>query len=124
MASLEQFKAQQYINIETFRKNGAGVKTPVWFTQEGEVLYIWTESGTGKAKRIRNNGQVNLAPSKGDGKVIGEWVAGQATLDDSPAALEHIKGLMGKKYGFMFQVFGLLGRLRKSQYVSIKVLVR
>ncbi len=123
MAELAQFKGQQYLNIETFRKNGTGVKTPVWFAQDGDVLFIWTEISSGKAKRIRSTARVNIAPSKGDGTVTGEWVAAQATTDASPAALEHIKGLMSRKYGFMFTVFGWMGRLRKSQYVTIKLLL-
>lgn len=31
-----------YINLETFRKNGVGVKTPVWQTSEAGTIYVWT----------------------------------------------------------------------------------
>lgn len=48
----EQFNNQNHITIETFRKSGAGVKTPVWFTTENDVIYIWTEASSGKAKRV------------------------------------------------------------------------
>ncbi|HAE59309.1 MAG TPA: PPOX class F420-dependent oxidoreductase, partial [Anaerolineae bacterium] len=51
--SFPTFQNQQYLSIETFRKNGQGVKTPVWFVQDGEVLYIWTQTDSGKAKRVR-----------------------------------------------------------------------
>jgi PPOX class probable F420-dependent enzyme len=121
MADLNQFKQQQYLNIETFRKNGAGVKTPVWFAQDGDSLFIWTESSSGKAKRIRNNGQVNIAPSKNDGTVTGEWAAAQASVDGSDGAKNHTKALMERKYGLAYKMFDLLGRLRKSTPVSIKV---
>jgi hypothetical protein len=56
------FEKQKYLNIETFRKNGEGVRTPVWFVQDGEVLYARTIANSGKVKRIRNNGQVKIAP--------------------------------------------------------------
>lgn len=32
--SIEQFNSHQYLNLETFRKDGWGVKTPVWFVRE------------------------------------------------------------------------------------------
>lgn len=42
MTLLQQFENQQFLNLETFRKNGIGVKTPVWFVQDGETLYVRT----------------------------------------------------------------------------------
>jgi PPOX class probable F420-dependent enzyme len=121
MPDLKQFEKQQYLSIETFRKNGAGVKTPVWFVQDGEKLYIWTEATSGKAKRIRNSGKVNIVPSKSDGAPVGEWMPARASVDDSDAALAHLKSLMGRKYGLMFSLFGIFGKLRRSQYTAIRV---
>lgn len=70
----EQFENQSYLNIETFRKSGAGVKTPVWFVEEGDTFYIWTEASSGKAKRIRQDEKVRIVPSTVSGKPRGEWV--------------------------------------------------
>ncbi len=121
---LEQFQKQSYLNIETFRKSGQGVKTPVWFTQDEDSFYVWTQTDSGKAKRIRNNGTVNIAPSTGDGKPLSEWILARAQADDSPAAVQHVKKLMSKKYGIMFHIFGLLGRLRVrsgARYTAIRI---
>ena len=63
MTDVKQFRDQEFLSIETFRKNGIGVKTTVWFVQEGDMLYVWTIGDSGKAKRIRNNARVNIAPS-------------------------------------------------------------
>src|SRR5512144_470956 len=71
---LRQFADQEFLSFETFRKNGIGVKTPVWFAQEGDTLYIWTVGDSGKIKRIRNNPRVNIAPCKRFGKLTGEWM--------------------------------------------------
>lgn len=119
--SFPTFQNQQYLSIETFRKNGQGVKTPVWFVQEGEVLYVWTQTDSGKAKRVRNVSQVNIAPSRGDGAPLGDWVPASASRDDSPEAVEHVRKLMIKKYGLAFHLFATLGKLRKAQYTSIKL---
>lgn len=121
MSTFSQFEGQQYLNIETFRKNGQGVKTPVWFVAEGNALYVWTQASSGKAKRIRRDGAVKVAPSRGDGAVLGEWIAARAVVDTSPAALAQLKTLMGKKYGLMFTLFGLVGKLRKTEYTAIKI---
>ena len=125
MVDVEQFKDQEFLSIETFRKNGIGVKTAVWFAQEGDMLYVWTVGDSGKAKRIRNNARVNIAPCKRFGEVTGEWMAVQASVDDSAAAVRHVESLLVRKLGFVFVVFGLMDRLRDrltgKHRVSIKV---
>ena len=73
MTTFDQLTQQQYINLETFRKSGVGVKTPVWFVQEGETLFVRTVANSGKVKRIRNNTHVNIAPCKADGALLGVW---------------------------------------------------
>lgn len=117
--SLKQFDKQQYMNIETFRKNGQGVKTPVWFAQDGETLLIWTASDSGKAKRIRRDGHVRITPSTGSGESTGEWISAKAIVDESAA--NYVAEQFKKKYGFMFNVFSMLGKARGTKYTAIKV---
>jgi hypothetical protein len=45
---VKQFEQQNYLNLETFKRSGQGVKTPVWFIQEGCTLYIRTGAESGK----------------------------------------------------------------------------
>ena len=112
---LKQFENQKYLNIETFRKNGQGVKTPVWFAQDGETLRVWTFAGAGKVKRIRRDGSVRVAPSDMSGAPLGEWVKAHASADDSTEAIQYVENLMRKKYGVMFNLFWGLGKLRGSK---------
>ena len=124
--TLKQFEKQNYLNIETFRKSGQAVKTPVWCVEDEDALYVWTQTGSGKAKRIRNNGTVNIAPSTGSGEPVGEWLPARAQADESPTAIQRVEKLMKKKYGIMFNVFGFLGRLRMrggAKYTAIKIQV-
>lgn len=118
---IEEFENQKFISLETFRKNGVGVKTPVWFTTEDDMLYVWTEASSGKAKRIRRDGKVIIAPSTASGKPVGNWMDAQATADASPEALAHINKLMKEKYGLAFAGFRLMGKLRKATYTEIKI---
>jgi len=46
--NLSQFEGKPFLNLETFRKNGQGVRTPVWFTQDGGMFYVRTVAGSGK----------------------------------------------------------------------------
>ncbi len=62
---------QNYISLKTFRKNGVGVATPVWFGDERGKLYVMTRSDMGKTKRIRNNPKVTVAPCTIRGRVTG-----------------------------------------------------
>ncbi|HLM78904.1 MAG TPA: hypothetical protein VK361_11005 [Rubrobacteraceae bacterium] len=39
--------------METYRRNGEGGRTPLWFVAEDGVLYTETLSKTGKVKRLR-----------------------------------------------------------------------
>jgi len=119
--SFSTFENQQYLNLETFRKNGQGVKTPVWFAQEGTALYVWTQANSGKAKRARNNPQVNIAPCKADGSLLGEWIAAQVQRDDAAEAIEFVSRLMVKKYGLAYQGFRLMGALQKTTYTTLKI---
>lgn len=71
---------QKYISLTTFRKTGVGVPTPVWFGEENGKLYVMTRSDLGKAKRIRNNPQVRIAPCTIRGKVTGTEFPGRARI--------------------------------------------
>ena len=48
MTNFDQLNRQQYLNIETFRKSGVGVKTPVWFVQDGDTIFVRTGADSGK----------------------------------------------------------------------------
>ncbi len=86
--SFAQFAGQKYLNLETFKKNGTGVKTPVWFAADPSAsldsndakLYVYTIGVSGKVKRIRNNPRVKIAPCDMRGNVLGEWVEARAEI--------------------------------------------
>jgi hypothetical protein len=60
MATLEQLGSEKYLLLTTYRKDGRGVPTPLWVVPDGAGLMVWTPAGTGKVKRIRNNGRVTV----------------------------------------------------------------
>jgi len=122
MTTLDFFHHQQYLNLETFRKNGNGVKTPVWFVQDGGTLFVRTIANSGKVKRIRNYPQVHIAPCKMDGAPLGDWLEASARLVSDPEVDRKVDRLLGKKYGLMKSLFGLASSLqgRKNTIIEIK----
>ena len=105
MKTLEQFEKQKYMNLETFRKSGESMETPVWFTQLGQTIYVLTMANSGKVKRIRNNGRFNIAPCKMDGKLTGTWVLAQARQVTDPEISTTVDRLLDRKYGLLKKIF-------------------
>ena len=73
-------RGQKYLRLTTFRKNGNAVNTPVWFGEENDKLYVMSRSDSGKAKRVRNNSQVRIAPCTIRGKVTGPEFSASARI--------------------------------------------
>ncbi len=117
---LAQFAGQKYLSIETYRKTGEPVRTPVWFVENNGILYVRTSQDTGKYKRVRNNPAVQIVPCSGRGKPKGEWVkaeAGLASEEDSQNAYR----LLEKKYGMLYRMTSMFLRRREPVILEIRV---
>ena len=115
---------QKYLNIETFRRTGLGVKTPVWFVQDGEVLYVRTGANSGKVKRIHLNPAVNIAPCKMDGSLVGEWIPATAREVNDETIDQKVDQLLDKKYGIIKKLFMLNSRRNEFTYTILELKVR
>jgi PPOX class probable F420-dependent enzyme len=117
---LVQFANQQFLNVETFRKNGHGVQTPVWFVEDKGTLYVRTVDVSAKVKRIRNNPRVRVMPCDARGGPKGEWVEGQARFADAAEA-HRVNQLLGRKYGFQKTMFEVMSKLQGRKYTVIAI---
>ena len=119
---LKQFEGKSFLNLESFRRNGLGVKTPVWFTQNDETLYVRTIAGSGKVKRIKNNGGVRIVPCEANGIPIGEWVTAHAVEATDPETAELVRRLLEKKYGAVqVKAFAAATEQRREKYTVLKI---
>ena len=66
-----RFERQWAILLTTYRRDGTPVGTPVNIAVDGDRAYIRTYDRAGKAKRLRNNPNVEIAPSTMRGKPTG-----------------------------------------------------
>ena len=120
--ALGQFANEKYLNLETLRKTGTAVRTPLWFAEENGLLYIYSLADAGKVKRIRNNPRVRVAPCDMRGNLKGDWVDGQARLLEGDEA-NQANRLLDDKYGLMKRIGNLTSNLmgRKRAFLAIKL---
>ena len=104
---LKQFLDQKYINLETYKKDGIPIRTPVWFMIDNDIVYVITREKTGKVKRLRNNQDVRIVPCSFKGEPKNYWVKGRAQKITGADAEKAMK-LRKKKYGFSARLAGLL----------------
>jgi PPOX class probable F420-dependent enzyme len=117
------FAKQKYLNLETFRKNGMTVKTPVWFVQAGDTLFVRTSADSGKVKRIRHNSQVNIAPCKMDGALLGDWISATAHEVKDQEIDQKVDQMLGEKYGLLKTLFAWTGGLNSQKYTILEMKV-
>lgn len=112
--TLDWVHSEKYVSLETYRRNGAAVRTPVWFVAAGdkgeeEGILIVTREKTGKVRRLRGNSQVRIAPCTIKGTVTGDWVTGTAEILDDARTSEAVR-LRDKRYGFRARLAKVLSK--------------
>jgi len=100
---------KEYIRIETIKRNGQVVVTPVWFVVDDGTIFVRSYANSGKVKRMRNNPYVKIAPSDALGKPHGVTIEGTAVRVDGDKEIK-ISQLLYRKYGLKKMSFDLWGR--------------
>ena len=107
-SSLNRFDKQQTVLLTTFKRDGTPVGTPVSIVVRDGLAYFRTWDTAGKAKRLRNNPEVEITPSTFRGSPTGEVVRGTARLLGKAEA-KPIRRLMARKYPLLQRVLVPLG---------------
>ena len=109
----------KYINILTYKKNGHGVSTPVWFIRKDNKIYIRTSNQSGKVKRIKNNNNVSYALCNISGKIKGEWHSGVAKIE--PDINKIIFSKITEKYGIFAHIMNILYKIKKMDIIILSI---
>jgi PPOX class probable F420-dependent enzyme len=116
---------ESYISLETFRKDGSGVKTPVWTAPLDGKLVVFSAGDSYKVKRLRNDPKIRVAACDRRGNVRGDWHEGTGRIVDDPAHVERMLGALRRKYGLMMGAANffakLSGRFKKRAYLELSV---
>jgi PPOX class probable F420-dependent enzyme len=120
---IERLGTDKYLSLTTFKKDGSAVATPVWVARDGDELVVITDATSGKARRIRNNSSVRLAPCDMRGQVTGSSVDGSAQLTDSTGT-KSVAAQVKRKYGLAFSAIGWMEKLRRRSSDSVGIRIR
>jgi len=117
---LAQFADRKYLNLESYRRDGRGVRTPLWFVEDGGALYFYTVAHSYKVKRIGANPRVRVAPCDMRGAVKGEWVGATARrLDEAEA--RRANELLNRKYGWAKRALNFLAKIRGHERAAFEI---
>jgi PPOX class probable F420-dependent enzyme len=97
--------------VTSFKRDGRGVATPVWFVSDGTRLFAFTDRHSGKIRRIRRNPHVLVASCLPGGKLRREPVAAHADVLTATADLERVRQLLTARYKISYRVVMFFYRL-------------
>ncbi|QHA05391.1 PPOX class F420-dependent oxidoreductase [Streptomyces broussonetiae] len=103
--ALAPFVKQYAALLTTHKRDGTGVGTPVNIAVEGDHAYFRTPGTTWKVKRLRDNPEVELAPSTVRGAPTGPEIHARARLLEHGSPQDrHAARLLRHKYPLMHGV--------------------
>lgn len=114
------FVRQKTVVVTTFRRDGTPVSSPVSIAVDGTAAYFRTWHTTGKARRLRRNSTVLIAPSTGRGRPTGPSVQGRAELLDGGEA-RHAARVLARKYPILHNLVPLGHRLKRVRTLHYRV---
>jgi uncharacterized protein len=86
MPAFDSFAKRRTALLTTYKRDGTPVATPVTIAVDGDHAYVRTWDSAGKAKRMRNNPAVLVAPSTVRGRVTGDAIQARSRLLDGDEA--------------------------------------
>ena len=112
---LEPLIHQRAVLLTSYRRDGTPVGTAVNMAVDGDRAFVRTPHRTGKVKRLRNNPNVEIAPSTFLGKPTGPAIRAQARLLSGDEA-KYASGKLARKYRILQGVLvPLAHRLTRSK---------
>ncbi|MBK9207936.1 MAG: hypothetical protein IPL71_06415 [Anaerolineales bacterium] len=119
---LDQFEKQQYLNVETFRKNGQGLKLRSGLCRMEKRFKSGPRPGRAKPSGFATMARSALRLRQ---PLVNPPASGRTHTPKQtnlPESIKHVETLMKKKYGVMFYIFGFIGRMRGgAKYTAIKI---
>lgn len=124
-AATDALRRESYISLETYKKDGSGVKTPVWFVEVGGKLYVLTDGTSFKVKRLRRNPRAKIAACNVSGKEIkSPWFDANVAILDPGAEQDAAHAALRAKYGFQMWLLDvgakIGGRYGRRKYLRIE----
>lgn len=103
--------AERYISLETFKRDGTGVRTPVWFARLDGKLYVFTDGTSFKVKRLRRDARIRVAACNASGGIRGPWRDGRGRIVVDADLKARAYAALAAKYGWQMTAVNLASRL-------------
>ena len=110
-AELEALFRGRYLSVTSFKRDGTGVATPVWFVSDGRRLLALTDLHSAKVRRIRRDPRILVASCRASGKLRSEPIPARATVLTATPELEHVQALLKERYAISYRLVMLFYRL-------------
>jgi hypothetical protein len=110
-APLAQLQRESYISLETFRRDGRAVATPVWFAIAQDKLYVFSEAAAWKVKRLRNDPKIRVSACSVRGGVSGPTFTGSGRRVDESEVEDLAYAALLEKYGWQMRMANFFSRL-------------
>ena len=101
----------RFLSVTSFKQDGTGVATPLWFGSDGPRLFAFTDLHSAKVRRMRRNPHVLVAPCRVNGKLRGEPVSARVEVLTDPAELERVQKILTDCHPISYRVVMLFYRL-------------
>jgi uncharacterized protein len=110
-ADLKALFPGRYLSVTSFKRDGTGIATPVWFVSDGTRLFAFTDLHSAKVRRVRRNPDVLVAPCRVDGKLRSKRVSARVEVLTGTPELERVQKLLLERYKISYRLVMLMYRL-------------
>ena len=119
MPTFDPFVKRRTALLSTYKRDGTTVATPVTIAVDGDRAYVRTWDSAWKAKRMRNNPAVLVAPSTVRGRPTGPTIGDHARLLEGEEAKHAARAIARRQrllQGVLVPVAHRLMRYRTLHY--------
>ena len=119
MPAFDTFTNRRTALLTTYKRDGTAVATPVTIATDGDRAFVRTWDSAGKAKRMRKNPAVLVAPSTVRGRVTGPAIDARSRLLDGEEAKHAARAIAHRQpllQGLLVPVYHRLMRYRTLHY--------
>jgi uncharacterized protein len=110
-AGLDSLFPGRYLSVTSFKRDGTGVATPVWFVSDGRRLFALTDLHSAKVRRLRREPRALVASCRPDGKLRNDPVPARVEVLTATPDLERVQELLRERYKVSYRLVMLVYRL-------------
>jgi PPOX class probable F420-dependent enzyme len=121
VSGFDHLRGHKYCLLVTYKRSGEAVPTPVWFGLGGGKLYVRSDAEVAKAKRIRNDPRVRVAPCTARGKPLGPPAEGRARVLDQHDDSELAEVALRTNYGLGRKLYERAGEALRNETIYLEI---